>query len=69
MVEHLLMVQLVIRLIPHGGPNELFLIGMVHIEDISLLIEKSGSSEFPLSLYLSGPLPCVRHHITVNKMC
>ena len=51
MVEHLLMVQLVIRSIPHGGPNELFLIGMVHTEDIFLLIEKSGSSsEFPLSL-------------------
>ena len=44
--------------------------GMVHIKDPLLLIEKSspcsGCSEFPLS---SGPLPYVRRHITVNKMC
>ena len=27
-----------------------------------------GAADF-LSLYLSGPLPYVRRHITVNKMC
>ena len=35
--------------------------GMVHIKDPLLLIGKS-------SHYLNGPLPYVRHHITVNKM-
>ena len=33
-VEHLLMVQLVVRSIPHGGPTELFLVpfcGMVAV--------------------------------------
>ena len=46
--------------------------GMVHKKELWLLIGKSspcGSSGFPLSRYLSGPLPCVRRHITVNKMC
>ena len=44
---------------------------MVHIKDSLLLIKKRGpcsdSSEFPL--LLSGPLPYVRRHITVNKIC
>ena len=40
--------------------------GMVHIKENLLLIDKSslcGGS------YLSGPLPYVLRHITVNKMC
>ena len=44
--------------------------GMVHIKEPLLLIGKSspcGSSGFPLPL--SGPLPYVRRHVTVNKMC
>ena len=44
--------------------------GMVHIKEPLLLIRKSspcGGSRF-LSHYLSGPLPYVRRHITVNKM-
>ena len=43
--------------------------GMMHIEEPLLLIEKSslcGGSGF-ISYYLSGPLPYVRRHITVNK--
>ena len=47
------------------------LCGMVHLKE-RLLIGKSspcGGSGFPLSLYLIGPLPDVRRHITVNKMC
>ena len=46
--------------------------GMVHIKEPLLLIGKSspcGGSGFPLSRYLSGLLPYVRRHITVNKMC
>ena len=43
--------------------------GMVHIKEPLLLIGKgspcSGSSGFPLSL--SGTMPYVEHHITVNK--
>ena len=38
--------------------------GMVHIKEPLLLIEKSF-----LFHYLSGSLPYVRRHITVNKMC
>ena len=45
--------------------------GMVHIIYFLPLIEKcspcSGGSGFPLSHYLSGPLPHVRRHITVYK--
>ena len=44
--------------------------GIVHIKEPLLLIEKSnpcGGSGFPL--YPSGPLPYVRRHISVNKMC
>ena len=44
--------------------------GIVHIKEPLLLIGKSsscGGSGFPL--YLSGPLPYVRLHITINKMC
>ena len=44
--------------------------GMVHVKEPLLLIGKSnpcGSSRFPLSL--SGPLPYVWRHITLNKMC
>ena len=44
----------------------------VHIKEPLLLIGKSspcGGRGFPLSHYLSGPLPYVRRHITVNKMC
>ena len=44
---------------------------LVHIKDPVMLIGKSnqcsGGSGFPLSS--SGPLPWVRRHITVNKMC
>ena len=46
--------------------------GMVHIKDPLLLIGKSSlcsGSGFPVSCYLSGPLPYVQCHITVNKMC
>ena len=46
--------------------------GVVHIKESLLLIEKSnpcsGGTGF-LSRSLSGPLPYVRRHITVNKMC
>ena len=45
--------------------------GMVHIKEPLLLIERVAhvvAAGF-LSHYLSGPLPYVRHHITVNKMC
>ena len=45
--------------------------GMVHIKEPLLLIGKCspcGGSGF-LSRYLSGPLPYVLRHITVNKMC
>ena len=45
--------------------------GMMHIKEPLLLIRKSspcGGSGFPLS-YLSGLLPYVWRHITVNKMC
>ena len=45
------------------------LCGMIHIKEPMLLIEKSspcGSRSF-LFRYLSGPLPYVRRHITVNK--
>ena len=45
--------------------------GMMHIKEPLLLIGKSslcGGSGFPFS-YLSGPLPYVWRHITVNKMC
>ena len=38
--------------------------GMVHIKEPLLLIRKNS-----LSHYLSGALPYVWHHITVNKMC
>ena len=34
---------------------------------LGMLIGKS--SPCGLSRYLNGPLPYVRHHITVNKMC
>ena len=47
--------------------------GMVHIKEHLLLIGKRGlvymTAAGFLSRYLSGPLPYVRHHITVNKMC
>ena len=45
--------------------------GMIHIKEPLLLIGKSslcGGSRF-LFHYLNGPLPYVRRHITVNKMC
>ena len=46
---------------------------MVHIKEPLLLIGTSSyyvveAADF-LSRYLNGPLPYVRHHITVNKMC
>ena len=44
-----------------------------HIKESLLLIEKSspciGGSGFTLSCSISCPLPYVRRHITVNKMC
>ena len=43
--------------------------GMMHIKEPLLLFRKSSpcrSSRF-LSRYLSGPLPYVRRHITVNN--
>ena len=46
--------------------------GMMHIKEPLLLIGKSGNEVVAagfLSHYLSGPLPYVRSHITVNKMC
>ena len=44
--------------------------GMMHIKEPLLLIEESQlvAAGF-LYRYLSGPLPYVRRHITVNKMC
>ena len=66
----------VVGSILHGKPIELFLVpasatavicGMVHIFGSLLLIEKSspcGGRRFFLSL--TGPLPYVRRHITVN---
>ena len=45
--------------------------GMMHIKEPVLVIGKStpysGGSGFPV--YLSGPLPYFRRHITVNKRC
>ena len=38
--------------------------GMMHITEHLLLIENSFLSHYP-----SDPLPYVRRHITVNKMC
>ena len=46
--------------------------GMVHIKEPLLLIGKSspcGAAAGFLSPYLSGPLPYVLRHITVDKMC
>ena len=45
--------------------------GMVHIKEPLLLIEKVAhvAAAGFLSRYLNGPLPCVRRHITENKMC
>ena len=45
--------------------------GMVHIKEPLLLIEKIAhvAAAGFLSHYLCGPLPYVRRHITVNKMC
>ena len=45
--------------------------GMMHIKEPLLLIGKSSQVAAAgfLSRYLSGPLPYVRRHITVNKMC
>ena len=42
--------------------------GVVHIKEPLLLIGKSSPCGF-LSRYMNGPLPYVRRHITVNKMC
>ena len=42
--------------------------GMMHIKEPLLLISQCDGSGFPLSFYLSGPLPYARHHITVNNM-
>ena len=45
--------------------------GMVHIKEPLMVIKKSilvAAAGF-LSRYLSGPLPYVWRHITVNKMC
>ena len=45
--------------------------GMVHIKEPLLLIRKVAhvvAADF-LFHYLSGPLPYVRCHITINKMC
>ena len=36
--------------------------GIVHIKDPLLLIGKGSGGRF--SVYLNGPLPCVRRHIT-----
>ena len=45
--------------------------GMVHIKEPLLLIGKSSpyGGQRVSSHYLSGTLPYVRRHITVNKMC
>ena len=45
--------------------------GMMHIKEPLLLIRKSSlivvAAGF-LSCYLNGSLPCVPHHITLNKI-
>ena len=45
--------------------------GIVHIKEPLLLIGKVAHVEAAgfLSRDLNGPLPYVRRHITVNKMC
>ena len=45
--------------------------GMMHIKEPLLKSERVayGAEAGFLSRYLSGPLPNVRRHITVNKMC
>ena len=45
--------------------------GMVHIKEPLLLIERVAhvAAAGFLSHYLSGHLPYVRCHITVNEMC
>ena len=66
------MVRWVVGSILHSEPIELFLVpgrgmyypvcGMMHITEPLLLIGKSspcGGSGFPLSRFLSGPLPYV----------
>ena len=45
----------------HGMCNPVC--GMVHIR-----VAHVAAVDF-LSRYLNGPLPHVRHHITINKMC
>ena len=57
------MVQWVVGSILHGGPIELFF-----VPTIAPRIAHEASAGF-LSHYLSGPLPYVLRHITVNKMC
>ena len=42
--------------------------GMMHIKEPLLLIAHVAVAGF-LSRYLSGPVPYVWRHITVNKMC
>ena len=52
--------------------NSTILSGIVHVKDALLLIRNSiprkAAAGF-LSIYLNGPLPYVRRHIIVNKMC
>ena len=45
--------------------------GIVHIKEPLLYSERVArvAAAGFLSHYLSGPLPYVRRHITVNKMC
>ena len=76
------MVRWVVGSILHGGPNELFLVPaslsrLVHqkpwyvvswLKDDAESVAHGAAAGF-LSHYLSGPLPYVWRHITVNKMC
>ena len=73
MAERPLIMQWVVRSIPHGGPFEIFfcstdwynigcgvcypLCGMVHIKEPLLLIVVAGADS--LSCLLSGPLPYI----------
>ena len=59
-----------------GGPGELFLLssqcsttGVTKAMVCTILsVAHVAAAGFP-SHYLSGPIPYVRRHITVNKMC
>ena len=74
------MVRWVVGSILHGGPIELFLVPasaprritkavVCEILSMGPLLRIGKSSPCGGSGFLNGPLPYVRRHITINKMC